>query len=89
VKLNVVRSQPEIVSVWTFDSVPRRRGSRTQPGVSTPGDTPQRRALTRRYYVAPSGKTPGAPGLEVLKGGKKTTLNRARLALQTELMFVH
>jgi hypothetical protein len=25
-------------------------------------------ALTRRYSVAPSRKTPGAPGLEVLKG---------------------
>jgi hypothetical protein len=41
----------------------------TQPTVSTGGTIRQTRValLTRRYSVAPSGKTPGAPGLEVLK----------------------
>jgi hypothetical protein len=34
-----------------------------------PGNRPKpHRALTRHYSVAPSRKTPGAPGLEVLKG---------------------
>jgi len=51
--------------------------------VSTPGSIPaERRALTRRYSVAPSGKTTGAPGLEVLKGRQRTAFKPARFAPQ-------
>jgi hypothetical protein len=39
-------------------------------GFNPRNPTLPRRTLTRRYSVAPSGKTPGAPGLEVLKGCK-------------------
>jgi len=49
-----------------------RRGSRTQPGVSTPGTShPRRRALTRQMNVR-SRKNTRSAGLEVLKGRHRT-----------------
>ena len=35
--------------------------------------------LTRRYSTAPSGKTPGGPGLEVLKGRQIERPNKAEV----------
>jgi hypothetical protein len=56
-----------------------------------PGNRPKpHRALTRRYSVTPSRKTPGAPGLEVLKGRQidwpnnaKKTMNAASVSART------
>jgi hypothetical protein len=48
---------------------------RLSQGLTLGTATPLRRALTRRYSVAPSRKTPDAPGLEVLKGRQIARVN--------------
>jgi hypothetical protein len=56
-----------------------RRGYRTQPRVSTQGIVHQeRRALTRRYLVAPCWKNTRSAGLEVLKGRQVERPNKRK-----------